>query len=100
MVRRPPRSSRTDTLVPYTTLFLSRGVAGEDGLAQVRAVALRRSGDADRAARRAAGVDRGHRAGADGVPAAGGNVPLAGGRVRDARPAAVDRKSTRLNSSH
>src|SRR3546814_6519395 len=26
MKRRPPRSTRTDTLVPYTTLFRSRGV--------------------------------------------------------------------------
>src|SRR3546814_10021780 len=25
MIRRPPRSTRTDTLFPYTTLFLSRG---------------------------------------------------------------------------
>src|SRR3546814_17520563 len=24
MTRRPPRSTRTDTLIPYTTLFLSR----------------------------------------------------------------------------
>src|SRR3546814_11674475 len=28
MIRRPPRSTRTDTLVPYTTLF--RSVAGAD----------------------------------------------------------------------
>src|SRR3546814_1806519 len=28
MIRRPPRSTRTDTLVPYTTLFRSAGVAG------------------------------------------------------------------------
>src|SRR3546814_6651721 len=27
MIRRPPRSTRTDTLFPYTTLFLSLGVA-------------------------------------------------------------------------
>src|SRR3546814_5525965 len=27
MVRRPPRSTRTDTLCPYTTLFRSRGEA-------------------------------------------------------------------------
>src|SRR3546814_4866635 len=27
MVRRPPRSTRTDTLFPYTTLFRSRGQA-------------------------------------------------------------------------
>src|SRR3546814_21189984 len=25
MIRRPPRSTRTDTLLPYTTLFRSRG---------------------------------------------------------------------------
>src|SRR3546814_15994476 len=27
MVRRPPRSTRTDTLCPYTTLFRSGGIA-------------------------------------------------------------------------
>src|SRR3546814_19035900 len=27
MIRRPPRSTRTDTLFPYTTLFRSAGVA-------------------------------------------------------------------------
>src|SRR3546814_963250 len=27
MIRRPPRSTRTDTLFPYTTLFRSRGGA-------------------------------------------------------------------------
>src|SRR3546814_11942648 len=35
MIRRPPRSTRTDTLFPYTTLFRSRGVinvvTGEQG---------------------------------------------------------------------
>src|SRR3546814_9094593 len=40
MIRRPPRSTRTDTLFPYTTLFrarieqadaLERGPAGKDG---------------------------------------------------------------------
>src|SRR3546814_14556270 len=30
MLRRPPRSTRTDTLVPYTTLFLSDGWTDED----------------------------------------------------------------------
>src|SRR3546814_2666469 len=29
MIRRPPRSTRTDTLFPYTTLFRSRLTAGE-----------------------------------------------------------------------
>src|SRR3546814_7886095 len=28
MIRRPPRSTRTDTLFPYTTLFRSRRIAG------------------------------------------------------------------------
>src|SRR3546814_1314665 len=27
MIRRPPRSTRTDTLFPYTTLFRSQGLA-------------------------------------------------------------------------
>src|SRR3546814_12544030 len=29
MIRRPPRSTRTDTLFPYTTLFRSRGIGGQ-----------------------------------------------------------------------
>src|SRR3546814_5867480 len=29
MIRRPPRSTRTDTLFPYTTLFRSRGADDE-----------------------------------------------------------------------
>src|SRR3546814_14976688 len=41
MIRRPPRSTRTDTLFPYTTRFRSGGVAvagvrgGDHGLADV-----------------------------------------------------------------
>src|SRR3546814_13836411 len=31
MIRRPPRSTRTDTLFPYTTLFRSVRHAGDDG---------------------------------------------------------------------
>src|SRR3546814_19094623 len=30
MIRRPPRSTRTDILFPYTTLFRSRGLRSED----------------------------------------------------------------------
>src|SRR3546814_18531897 len=33
MIRRPPRSTRTDTLFPYTTLFRSVNIAGLIGLA-------------------------------------------------------------------
>src|SRR3546814_3260330 len=32
MIRRPPRSTRTDTLFPYTTLFRSNGLAIGAGL--------------------------------------------------------------------
>src|SRR3546814_14530212 len=32
MIRRPPRSTRTDTLLPYTTLFRS-GIIIDDGIA-------------------------------------------------------------------
>src|SRR3546814_18598529 len=31
MIRRPPRSTRTDTLFPYTTLFRSQGHAEAEG---------------------------------------------------------------------
>src|SRR3546814_18723411 len=37
MIRRPPRSTRTDTLFPYTTLFRSDGNAGIDGRALLEA---------------------------------------------------------------
>src|SRR3546814_13197616 len=37
MIRRPPRSTRTDTLFPYTTLFRSRP-------ARARAIVLRSNG--------------------------------------------------------
>src|SRR3546814_1358602 len=36
MIRRPPRSTRTDTLFPYTTLFRSRGVAATILALQIR----------------------------------------------------------------
>src|SRR3546814_6649180 len=44
MTRRPPRSTLTDTLVPYTTLFRSLGPRTEQ---EIRA-ALEREVDADR----------------------------------------------------
>src|SRR3546814_12520310 len=51
MIRRPPRSTRTDTLFPYTTLFRSPGVrAGRDDLSQLRA--RRHGGQFDRRAAR------------------------------------------------
>src|SRR3546814_2317246 len=35
MIRRPPRSTRTDTLFPYTTLFRSRRPRGRSGAAGI-----------------------------------------------------------------
>src|SRR3546814_7343474 len=32
MIRRPPRSTRTDTLFPYTTLFRSQDILGDRAL--------------------------------------------------------------------
>src|SRR3546814_21037473 len=43
MIRRPPRSTRTDTLFPYTTLFRSFGETGTDGLGAA-ALPVRRLG--------------------------------------------------------
>src|SRR3546814_17338706 len=50
MLRRPPRSTRTDTLFPYTTLFRSNDdpKAGDDG-PPVRHLALRLPSDHTRA---------------------------------------------------
>src|SRR3546814_3491480 len=45
MIRRPPRSTRTDTLFPYTTLFRSVLRVGRESL---DGVALRVDGDEDR----------------------------------------------------
>src|SRR3546814_2192959 len=41
MIRRPPRSTRTDTLFPYTTLFRSNG--GRPGVAVTKAPSAVRS---------------------------------------------------------
>src|SRR5690349_22877959 len=71
MIRRPPRS----TLFPYTTLFRSRSRARTP-----------RQGHQCRG--RAAGLGEARAGGPDHRVRAGGH------------PAAVDRKSTRLNSSH
>src|SRR3546814_14482552 len=45
MIRRPPRSTRTDTLFPYTTLFRSHAVAEGRLLDQRRPQALFGAGD-------------------------------------------------------
>src|SRR3546814_16008493 len=97
MIRRPPRSTRTDTLCPYTTLFRSdQGgepiFVGEADPAAGRLEALRgRALFQIRVVHVIIGraVEHAHRA----------DMDRPGVRVRRGRGAA-DRKSTRLNSSH
>src|SRR3546814_17388697 len=97
MIRRPPRSNRTDTLLPDTTLFRS-----------ARQPARRRGGDAFLAVRRLGrGAAGGGKAGVLGpVPPRslarppGQPPPVRALREDDRREAGLDRKSTRLNSSH
>src|SRR3546814_20807348 len=103
MVRRPPRSRRTDTLVPYTTLFrchVGRPFGGQPaggrrdfaGDADLPALADRLQLHADAVmARRAAAL-----AGA----AAAAWLFRADGAARLHVLQHADRKSTRLNSSH
>src|SRR3546814_6746470 len=139
MIRRPPRSTRTDTLFPYTTLFRSVDLAGEahrsgeDVGDAIEAIVAREIEDAgahlvERTGARegareiiivravedeAAVVDQIARELALGSTGAEREGPVALGRdvaeqragehqpaIRDDRAAGVDRKSTRLNSSH
>src|SRR3546814_12349730 len=75
MIRRPPRSTRTDTLFPYTTLFRSEPGAVE--IAVQLAVDARQQVEAE--------------LGGHAVSVVIGGIEQLG---------ALDRKSTRLNSSH
>src|SRR3546814_11776050 len=47
MIRRPPRSTRTDTLFPYTTLFRSRSTAQFGGSSSVLITYIRGIGQND-----------------------------------------------------
>src|SRR3546814_5197516 len=117
MIRRPPRSKRTDTLCPYTTLFRSRSRTwhGRGNLAprfRVRRIGRRGRGGVYRK-RRVRRAERHLRTGRGGhlspashrhVGAASGLVrthprPFLGGR-RTAGGRKPDRKSPHLNSSH
>src|SRR3546814_18574152 len=107
MQRPPPRSNRTDTLFPYTTLFLSAGQLPERHRLRrgeaVRDVLDRQAGrDANRATLLGAAGGAGHRH-VPQLPVA--VAELGGARVEPFHELVVgaeaeDRKSTRLNSSH
>src|SRR3546814_11392958 len=98
MLRRPPRSTRTDTLFPYTSLFRSVSVGGVDArwqaakakvTAKDRARLLDRIMVGSRSSRSGAWWHRPH-----------GDGPERRYRLELRKPRWRDRKSTRLNSSH
>src|SRR3546814_12684749 len=106
MNRRPPRSTRTDTLFPYPTLFQSLSKLGpalrpEDALEPRQRIDARRFGrpqpgvELERTEARLAGDPRQDR---DREQRAERRRELPP-RLRE-RPERLDRKSTRLNSSH
>src|SRR3546814_15276615 len=97
VIRRPPRSTRTDTRFPYTTLFRSTAVGGvRAGIAVAASAAF------------ATVAACGHAFAAVGIGAATGCAVVAGVSSTSSGHAgadagatgAADRKSTRLNSSH
>src|SRR3546814_3202451 len=122
MIRLPPSSTRTDPLFPYTSLFRSRGlhlsnhlaVGGVDRLQHAGITGFGPFAVAEVGARFVVGQAEG---GEDGVghgnscncaprcfvlsvvPAEAG-TQCARARLRGGRSRWVDRKSTRLNSSH
>src|SRR3546814_10968150 len=97
MLRRPPRSTRTDTLFPYTTLFRSDPLSDPGGFLitgfseQISQRLQRRymiAHDLDDTEQR-----KEHNHPGDSPNHAAGDYAQDG-------PKCVDRKSTRLNSSH
>src|SRR3546814_20151515 len=78
MIRRPPRSTRTDTLFPYTTLFRSRARQVGHFYGQDRALRGKGSGSSNEV----------------------GGVVMSDPIIDDDLWDRQDRKSTRLNSSH
>src|SRR3546814_8152624 len=103
MIRRPPRSTLTDTLFPYTTLFRSRlrrhpadrhaehGKRGEAAHQQARPVRRLQSRMRDADAAREYAVD------AEAEQISAQHIVI-GHQSRKA--AGKDRKSTRMNYSH
>src|SRR3546814_11880068 len=85
MIRRPPRSTRTDTLFPYTTLFRSSGEQASDNRAAL-AKSMVWGPVASKEAASMVLLDD--------------NFASIVSAVREGRTVYEDRKSTRLNSSH
>src|SRR3712207_7493823 len=93
MIRRPPRS----TLFPYTTLFRSPGVLDQPAQQPQRLGARAERQQLTAPVRLAQAGDQGVHPGRAHPPHA---QALAEGAAPDAVDLQLDRKSTRLNSSH
>src|SRR3546814_11661559 len=98
MIRRPPRSTLTDTLFPYTTLFRSHLDLAAEGPAEYLELHVAEAGAGGRC-----GADRAvvfHKQVAAVGLADLGHVALVGADLGERLQLLRDRKSTRLNSSH
>src|SRR3546814_10092982 len=106
MVRLPPRSIRTDTLFPYTTLFRSSRTLYADDLGAHMGAADRHSRPRGRElfphrlAFAPAPLGKGSRDGRASFWQMGVSLLAHLFSRYEFRPAILDRKSTRLNSSH
>src|SRR3546814_16739829 len=104
MIRRPPRSTRTDTLFPYTTLFRSQECPPPRVLRPAR---RRRSRASDRISGALGEVQRNAALRCQGGTGRGGSLSHGGRHLFWTQGGRFhlgggwsDRKSTRLNSSH
>src|SRR3546814_12723831 len=99
MLRRPPRSTRTDTLFPYTTLFRSVLIPSEAVIrtGERTLVMLAQQGGGYRPAEVRIGREANGRTEVLAGLAPGEKVITSGQFLLDSE--ARDRKSTRLNSS-
>src|SRR3546814_11016571 len=103
MIRRPPESTRTDTLFPYTALFRARlaqgrGAFGPHGdLGPLGDLGAQDEGKATQALRRTRCLAQMTNGGGEEV---NNTRPLPAAAIWQQKRSLEDRKSTRLNSSH
>src|SRR3546814_2755194 len=104
MLRRPPRSTRTDTLFPYTTLFRSRTLGATGGAqavtlteAQMPTHTHEVTGSTNSAGAHSHSLTMG---GGTNLVGNGLNTVPSSATSSTGSAGAQDRKSTRLNSSH
>src|SRR3546814_18638023 len=98
MIRRPPRSTRTDTLFPYTTLFRSALIYVLSVQFMSRSIESWFNVRVDSALE--AGLNLGRAALDSQLGDLNARAKEMAGKLSNASDTDIDRKSTRLNSSH